>query len=166
MDTTLLNPKGAQEEFISPDRIRNWHNHRPFIVGGLIGIRAEAWDRIGGFTTSLRSAEDVDFSWRAHERGVSMGMAGDAVLHFRRPTRPWANFLKARSYGRSSVWLYLEHRPRGQPRLSLKVDLHNLRLALRDLVHRGPLWWWRVAYRLGLIEGRLEESLRRRVWYP
>jgi len=46
------------------------------------------------------------------------------------------------------------------------VDLHNLRLVLHDLLHREELWWWRVSYRLGLIEGRLEECARQRVWYP
>lgn len=166
MDTVRLNALGAQEEYVSPDRIRMWYGYLPHIGGGLTGIRAEAWDRIGGISPSLRVSEDIDFTWRASRAGVSMGMAPDAVLHYRRPTRAWPNFLKGRSYGRSSVWLYQLHRTEGQPRISLMVDLHNLRLVLHDLLHREELWWWRVSYRLGLIEGRLEECARQRVWYP
>ena len=166
IDTTTLNPPGMQEEYLSPNRIGTWFEFLPYIGGGLMGIRASTWDRLGGFATDLLSLEDVEFTWRASLDGVTLGMAPSAVLHFRRPTSVWKNFRKARSYARGSVVLYHRYRSKGQPRISILVDAHNIRLAIREFTHHAPRWRWRLMYRLGLVEGRLEESLRRRVWYP
>lgn len=165
MDTTLLNAPGMQQEYISPDEIKTILGFLPYMGGGIIGIRSSVWERIGDFATDLVSAEDVDFSWRAHLLGVTTSLVPGAVLHYRRPQDAWSNFLKSRSYGRAHVWLFERYRALGQPRLSIRVELHHIKLALLEVIRHEAHWKWRMAWHLGLVEGRLEESIRRRTWY-
>lgn len=138
----------------------------PSFNGASMGVRAVVYDAVGGFDTSLRSAEDVDFSWRVQEAGFRAAVVPEARLIYRRPTTPRDNFLKARSYGRSHVWLFERHRSFGQPRLRLRDEAKHVAEAVSEAIHHEPHWGWRAAWHLGLVEGRLEESLRRRVWYP
>jgi glycosyltransferase involved in cell wall biosynthesis len=166
LDLTLLNPPWAQDELLTPDRLTVFLDYLPYIPGALIGVRASSWQRIGDFDGDLLSAEDVDFTWRAHRLGVTMGMAPGAVLHYRRPTNAIENFRKARSYGRAHVWLFLRYRSLGQPRLSVRAELYLIKQAMGEMVRREGPWQWRMGWRLGLVEGHLEESIRRRVWYP
>lgn len=166
VDTTLLNPPWAREELLPPDRITVFLNYLPYIPGSLIGIRASAWDKIGGFATDFQSAEDVDFTWRAQWAGITTGMASGAVLHFRRPLGAWGNFRRARYYARAHVQLYLRYRPLGQPRLGVPEEFRLVKESLGELIRHERYWQWRIGWNLGLVEGHLEESLRNRVWYP
>ncbi len=165
LDTTLFNP-WDQGESLPTDRLVVYLDYLPYIPGALLGVRASAWQRIGEYPTDLMVAEDVDWTWRAHRLGITMGLAPGAVLHYRRPQGAWDNFRKARSYGRAHVWLYLRYRHLGQPRRRVAVELDHMRRALGEFIRHEDHWQWRVAWRLGLVEGRLEESLRSRVWYP
>lgn len=166
LDTTRLNPPWAQGALLPSGGIAVFLDFLPYVPGALIGIRASACERVGPFETGLSSAEDVDFTWRAYRLGMSPAVAEGAVLHFRRPPDAWGNFAKARSYNRSHVWLYLRYRPLGMRRRSLLEAAGQLKAALAELARREDHWQWRMAWELGALVGRLEESARQRTWYP
>lgn len=165
IDMTYFNPWDLGEKRPS-DQMITYLDYRPYIMGAILGVRASTWRRIGNFDTTLSSAEDVDFTWRASEMGVTMAMAPGALMRYRRPRTAGQNFRKARSYGRAHVALFVLHRELGQPRKRIRPELRHLKDALSELVHRQDHWQWRAAWNVGLVAGRLEESLRRRVWYP
>lgn len=165
-DTSRLNPPWARAEVVPPDRLTEILGFRAYIPGGLIGMRASACRRVGAFSPDFPVAEDIDFTWRAQLLGVTTGVAPDAVLHLRRVPDAWGNFRKARGYARGFVWLYQRYRDLGQPRRSLGEVAGHLRWMLTDAGQGGEHWQWRFAWWAGQLEGRLEESLRQRVWYP
>lgn len=166
IDTTALNPPWAHGELLPPGRIAVFLDFLPYIPGGLVAIRASAAARIGPFDTDLPLGEDVDYTWRAHLCGLSAGLAPGAVLHVGRPRDAWGNFQKARGYGRSHVWLYTRYRSIGMPRRSLRSALGQCKLAAMEVLAHEDHWPWRMAWELGAVAGRLEESVRHRVWFP
>ena len=165
-DTVRLNPPWARDEITPPDRLVDILGFRTYIPGGLIGIRASACRRVGEFATELPIGEDIDFTWRAQLLGVRMGVAPDAILHLRRVPDAWGNFRKARSYARAFVWLYQRYRDLGQPRRSLGEVGGHVRWMVTEALRGSDHWQWHLAWWAGQLEGRLEESLRQRVWYP
>lgn len=165
-DTSWLNPPWARMAFVPEDRLVDILDFKVYVPGGLIGIRADACRRVGAFAADLPIGEDVDFTWRAQLLGITTGVAPDAVLHFRRPPDAWGNFRKARSYARAFVWLYQRYRDLGQPRRSLGALAGHLEWTVKDALQGGDHWQWRFAWWSGQLEGRLEESLRQRVWFP
>ena len=166
VDTTRLNPSWLHEELLPGDRLVRYLDFQIYIPGSLIGIRRETFEHIGPFDPAQAGGEDVNFVWRAQLLGVDTGLAPGAVLQFRRPLRPLDAFRKARGYGRSHVRLYVKYGALGQPRRSTRRTLLHVKWMVGELIRRKPHWQWRFAWDVGAIEGRLEESLRQRVWYP
>lgn len=164
VDLDRFNPWG-QGQYLPSDQLVPFLDFLPVFSGCATGVRATAWDEVGGFDETLMSAEDLDFSWRVQLAGGSVGVATDAVLHYRRPPTTWGNFQKARSYGRSHVWLYQRFRQHGQPYRGLRVPLAHVKRALIESLQHRDHWLWRAAWHLGLVEGRIEESIRQRTWY-
>ncbi|HEX2267549.1 MAG TPA: glycosyltransferase, partial [Actinomycetota bacterium] len=82
----------------------------PWAYGCTLGVRRTTFERLGGFAEDLGTfaAEDVDFCWRAHERGVVLTFVGDAVLHYRYPTTLRGFFRQGSAYGFAA----LRRRPR------------------------------------------------------
>lgn len=69
----------------------------------------EVLHALGGFDTELRSAEDLDYEWRLHERGWELGYHPAALVwHHRRPERR-AYLRQQRSYGRGQAQLERRH---------------------------------------------------------
>lgn len=163
-DFTLLNPPWTVHEAWDDEHLTTFLGYLPYIPGGLLGVRAATWDRLGGFDTGLQ-ADDVDFSWRAGLQGARLGLAPDALLHVRRPASPSEELRKSRGYGRSHVQLFVKFKPQGMPRRSLRSEVGHLWFGLRPLVRRDPHWRWHAAWHWGLVAGRLEGSLRCRTWY-
>lgn len=166
LDTARLNPPWARQQLLPDDRLAVHLGFLPYIPGGMLAIRADACSRVGPFSAEVLVADDVDFSWRAHLLGLRAGVVPGAVLHYRRPAGARECFRKARGYGRSHVALYVRYRARGQPRRTIRQLGAQLLSALGEVYHHEEHWTWRLAWEIGPIVGRLEESLRRRVWYP
>lgn len=166
IDTKRLNPVWARAEIAPADRLVLLLGFRIYVPGALIGIRSSACERIGGFATDLSMGEDVDFTWRAQLLGITTGLAPDAILHFRRPPDAWGNFRRARRYGRAFVRMYVRYRDLGQPRRGLGEFVGYVRWMLTEALRGGDHWQWTFAWWAGHLEGRLEESLRQRVWFP
>ena len=98
-----------QEAFLARDK--------PFAVTANLLVRRAAWDQVGGFR-EVRSAGDVDFSWRLADAGWEIGYRPEAVVEHRHRGR-LGDFLRQRvRYGGGAAWLQQEHpgaRPAPRP---------------------------------------------------
>ncbi len=103
----------------------------------------EVLHALGGFDTELRSAEDLDYEWRLHERGWELGYHPAALVwHHRRPERR-AYLRQQRSYGRGQAQLERRHPerfPKGR-------RWQQLGAAVRGASDRGAGTALPVAYR-------------------
>ncbi len=140
------------------------------IVVGAAGWQREVWDVLGGNDEDLDfSGEDHDMALRAHlELGIDPYFALDAVYHYRRRSGAGPTFHQAHRYGRAQVVLYERYgrgRP-GAPEPIARVVRQWLWLVRHALDARRPDRAAHWAWRAGIRVGRLQETLRRRVWYP
>jgi GT2 family glycosyltransferase len=83
----------------------------PWAYGCTLGVRRSTFERLGGFAEDLdaRAGEDVDFCWRAHERGVELRFVPDAVLHYRFPSTLRGLFRQGATYGFAGVMVEARH---------------------------------------------------------
>jgi hypothetical protein len=115
------------------------------------------------------TGEDFDMSIRAFLRcGVTPHFEPAAVCHIARRTGRRATFRQARRYGRASVVLF-ERYGRGRADRATELrralrDWASLALHVFDLRdgHKASRWMRRAGTRVG----RLEQSLRSRVFWP
>ena len=75
-----------------------------------LGIRADAFAKLGGFDERLQTGEDVDLCWRAQLAGFTFGRSHDAVVQSRQRDGLRAVFRQARSYGAGSRALKIKYR--------------------------------------------------------
>lgn len=141
----------------------------PVVSGGGLGCRRELWLRVDGSDESLRIGEDIDFSLRASRTAdVTAAFVEDATYHIRLHEGAAAAIRRGRLHGKAAAHLHRRHgldhgdRP-DPPGLLAKVWMgYVLRLPTLTTVERRTVY----AEQLGRRIGRLEGSLRERVWYP
>ncbi len=139
----------------------------PYTFGAALGVRRSVHDSIGGFDESFHEAgEDRDYCYRAQLAGTPLVLVPDAVVHYRHRQTALGMYRQARAYARSHVRLYRDYRHLGLGRppparavVSWALTPVKLLLALtaRD---RFASWMARLGWRVG----RLEASIRYRVW--
>jgi glycosyltransferase involved in cell wall biosynthesis len=166
IDRTTLNPWHASRELASNEGMPIYYNFRPALPGCVLGMRAALCEQIGPYDVTLMSAEDIDYCWRACALGARFGRNLDAIMYTRSPPTALDAFKKARSYGRSHVWLYERYRSEGMQRRSLRNAASPLRWSVTRAIRKEGPWGWAIAFDLGLLEGRAEESMRHRVYFP
>jgi len=139
----------------------------PFGMGCSLGFRREVFESLGGFREDATYCEDVDICWRAQLAGYTIQFVPDAVVHYRpRPTardmyRQHRNFACARAY------LYREFRSAGMRRQTEREALSEWWAVAKAIPRlRTPSERARWARRLGRCVGRVQGSVRYRVWYP
>jgi GT2 family glycosyltransferase len=87
-----------QEQFL-------FRNFRPFAATANLLVRRAIWRDLGGFAEGIRSAGDVDFSWRLLDSGRALEYAPEAsVQHSGRERLRGLIRQKAR-YGAGRAWL-------------------------------------------------------------
>lgn len=137
----------------------------PGMSGASFGCRRAAWQALGGFDTTLRTGEDLDFAWRAQENGHRFSQCGEAAVAYRVPAEPRAVMKKWFGYGRSQARLYRLHRQHGMPRQAPHRALARFGLLLltsyRLLGSGEPRqrWCMQTSRRLGRIRGSYDEHV-------
>jgi GT2 family glycosyltransferase len=167
IDVEQLNPPGLARRWgvMQADQPMTYHDFLPWVIGGAMGVRRETFERVDGFDTSMRVAEDTDFCWRAQlEAGAGIAFAPSAHISYRLRTAPKAAFRQARLWASWEVELYRRYLGRGlrPPGRQLRALLRWGRpLALLVRARRSEDVV--VAARsLGACVGRLEGSIRHR----
>ncbi|WP_433662840.1 glycosyltransferase [Nocardia sp. CA-128927] len=144
-------------------------HYLPYAHGNNAGYWRTAFDKVGGYDESLFGGDDVDISWRMQQAGLRFGHAAGALVAYRLRTTYRDTWRQALGYGRGAVDVYAKHRPLGCPRLPFHatwfsivlVVLHNPFIRLtRNRISRG-LW----TLHAGVLVGRIQGSLRHRVYY-
>jgi len=140
------------------------------VNGAGSAIERKLWERVGGNDEDLTdTGEDTDFSIRVQTVcGVVPVLADRAVYHYRQREGVRPSFGQGMAYGRAHVMLYVRHArgavDMGRERRRARRDWLWIitRLPYVLLPARRTAWARRAGIRIGRIQG----SLRRRVWLP
>jgi GT2 family glycosyltransferase len=141
--------------------------HRPYAVGANLGARAEVIADLEGFDRTFTiCSDDVDFSWRAQQRGYSIAFVPDAIVHYRLRDSVREMARQRHRYGAAEAALFRRHRADGLRRSPWSAWRHVLwYLASRSPVlvsrTRRGAWISVGAY----YSGRLRGAVRERVLY-
>lgn len=168
LDTAHLNPEWLRSRRgdIQSDGLTVLQNHLPFVAGAALGVRASAFDQVGGYNSAFINNQDVDLSWRLQYAGYEPGFVPDAVVHYRYRGDLRSIFRQERGYGRYSTLLYREHREHGLPRRRVRSTVRGwVELAMALFGAFTQPGRARLATRAGSVLGRLEGSWRYRVLY-
>jgi GT2 family glycosyltransferase len=93
----------------------------PFAFGGAMGVRRDAFEKVGRFDESIARADDVEFCWRLALTGIPLTFVPEAVVHYRLRPSVWATFAQNRLNGREGPCLFKRYRREGMPRRSAKA---------------------------------------------
>jgi glycosyltransferase involved in cell wall biosynthesis len=139
----------------------------PHAGGGTLGVKRALHLEVGGFDETLPVLHDTDYCWRLQLRGVTLHFVTDAVVHVRYRDTWRGVYQQARSYGAYNVLLYKLYRDRGMPAIDWRRGLKGWIGVVKGSVFlyrpSARLPW---ARRLGWVIGRLEGSIKHRVFAP
>jgi glycosyltransferase involved in cell wall biosynthesis len=138
----------------------------PFAFGTGLAVRRQVLESVGGWPSEYDSCEDMALSFRIQRSGVALASEPDALMHYRFRASLRSLFNQTRVWG---YYVALMHRDFGDefvPRRPLSLALSEWLGLVRDLVTaRSRAQLGRFAVRLGYSVGRLQASLRHRVFY-
>jgi glycosyltransferase involved in cell wall biosynthesis len=168
VDQQRLNPPVPLRELPSrPGLLESRPPWLPYMFGGALGIRRSLHEFVGGFDEKYRdSGEDRDYCYRVQLAGAPLVFVPEAVVYYRHRTGVLESYRQSRSYARGHVQLYREYRALGLRRPSVSRALVSWALTPPRLVpaltsrQRFTLWVSRLGWRIG----RVEASIRYRVW--
>jgi glycosyltransferase involved in cell wall biosynthesis len=131
-----------------------------------IGLRRSAFDRIGGFPEEFSGSQDIVFSWRAHQRGLTIVPVPAAVYLYRYRATLRGLFRQCRNWGTSNVLLYRTFRHAGMPPRTLRAAAAEWRDVLGGMARaRSKAQLAPFVTRLGYCAGRLAGSIKYRCLY-
>lgn len=155
METSVLNEGWRRKVRSLPQQVGLGSGGLPWAYGCTLGMTRHVFDEVGGFDTTLyRSAEDVDFCWRAAKAGIVLTLAPEALLHYRFPTTSLDLFRQGYHYGVGQTVVDAKHPDIAVRRPSPAVQTKILLQAAGYLaVGRAPAVRGRSAFRLGRVLG-------------
>jgi glycosyltransferase involved in cell wall biosynthesis len=131
-----------------------------------IGLRRDLFDMIGGFPEDFSGSQDIVFSWRAQQLGVTIAFIPEALYLYRYRATLRGLFRQCRNWGTSNVLLYRMFRTSGMPPRTMRVAVVEWRDVLREIVRaRSRAQLAPLVTRLGYCAGRLAGSFRYRCLY-
>jgi glycosyltransferase involved in cell wall biosynthesis len=144
-----------------------WSRFLPFAPGANFGVRASAFDALGGFDPSYsHGGDDVEFSWRLQLKGYTISFVPEAVVYYRERDGLREIARQFVHYGRQDPHLYRDFREFGVPPISVAQTISSYGYLL---VHAPRFWstphgrrqWVRsAARRLGRVRGSIEWRTR------
>ncbi len=169
LDRRFLTPPGARRAAleVATDLVP-WPGFWPFASGANCGVRADVFAELGGYDESYRGGgDDVDFSWRLHERGHELRFVGDAIVHYRERAGWRGAARQAYGYGRQDPRLYRRFARSGMPRSGWRQAARSW----AHLVVYAPRYWRTAPGRAQWVRsiarraGRIVGSVRLRTRY-
>lgn len=122
---------------LAPSWIENYwfeplrKNEKSYINGGNIIITRKAFERIGGFSESLETGEDVDFSGRAKKAGVRVELNPFLVVHHEGFPKDLRNFFRReRWHGKGDFITMAEFRKSRVAQVSLVIGFFSISFVL------------------------------------
>jgi GT2 family glycosyltransferase len=143
--------------------------HLPYASGCSLGLRRAVYERIGDPDEKCAASWDTDYCWRAHQAGIAIQFAPDAVIHYRLRTGYRDAYRQGLSWAKAHAVLNDKYAPRGVRITLLKRELRTLRdLARHGLAIFGALrsrgllraWFWGLGWSIGDVKGARYESAR------
>jgi glycosyltransferase involved in cell wall biosynthesis len=149
------------------DRLPEASGGPPFAPGANYAVRRQVVEALGGWDAAAHTAEDIDFSWRAHAAGFRLAFAPGALIAYRQRSCARDVARQAFDYGGARRRLQARHRGTIPPRRgpALRVLATGLRLSLSALARpwsrrRRLLWLRWVSYACGwALAGRFDSPL-------
>lgn len=145
------------------DRLPRILGRFSYVPAGNCGVRAGVFRSLGGWNEQFAGGmEDQEFSVRASLAGFSLGLAPNAVLHYRH-REDWRSFAKQQFlYAREGVRLYRQFKHVGLRRNRIRtvlVDWAWLLWHIPDAFREGTPradWLRKGATRVGRLVGSLK----------
>ncbi|MBX9147246.1 MULTISPECIES: glycosyltransferase [Rhodococcus] len=171
LETASINSSEVQSwRRIEPrEEPHSYTTYLPHAMGCNFGVWKSSYKAVGGCDENMRIGEDVDFSWRIQQAGMTFTYEPQALVAYRLRSGLKAAWRQTKAFGAADAFLYAKHRQHGFRRSSKKsvatqvVGLLLLNPILPQAVTRMPRGKW-VAH-TGLLIGRLTGSVRQRVIY-
>jgi glycosyltransferase involved in cell wall biosynthesis len=136
-------------------------------AGGSIGITRSVFQRVGGFPDDLPRMYDIAMSWEVQFAGTSLHYVPDALYRVRYRSSLLDLFRQGLAGASCAPLLYKRYRRAGMRRRSVGDVLRSwARLALHLSSARTKADLAPLAVRLGRELGRLNGSVRHRVFFP
>lgn len=169
LELASLNPEWVRDAHGEPwqqEGVGSWLGFLPSAGACNLGVTAELFADVGGFSADYAIVEDVAFTWRAQLQGVELAFVDSADLRYRYRTSLWALFRQTFYWGADLPLLYKEFRSAGMPARKADEAFRELKEVLasvwrsrskRELAH--------PVVRLGYLVGRLAGSVRHRILY-
>ena len=168
VDSTSLNAdwvRLAHGEPWQTDQVQVFFGFLP-ATGINVGLRRGLFDRIGGFPEDFSGSQDIVFSWRAQQLGVTLEFVPDAVYRYRYRDTLRGLFRQCRNWGTSNVRLYTLFRSAGMPPRPVRTAVAEWAAVLAGLMRaRNRSQLAPFAARLGYCVGRMVGSVRYRCLY-
>lgn len=148
----------------------------PFAQGNNFGMWRRVVEKIGYFDEELvGGGDDVDYSWRIQQAGMTLGHVPDAIVAYRVRTTLRASFRQGRNYGGSACLVTEKHAKLGCPNPShfLQIPAHLATIGFL-VIARNPwapnrltplpsgLWVHLIGRQYGALRMRLRLVTRRR----
>lgn len=144
------------------------HDFLPYAGGANCGMRADAFEELGGFNEEYRSGgEEPDLFWKAQLAGYSLAFAPKAIVHYRQRPSAIAVFRQSFRWGAEDPHLFRDFRDYGMPGPSWRKFRGRWIGLLMTLpgVLEGPESRRRWMRRAGRGLGRIVGSVRWRTLY-
>jgi cellulose synthase/poly-beta-1,6-N-acetylglucosamine synthase-like glycosyltransferase len=160
------------------------HPFLPYAEGANQAFRREVFDKIGLFDENLPLAQDADICWRMQlKTDYKIKPVFDAVVLHCQKITPRIIFEQRRRHGYSSVLIYEKYKKYRQGEIKTFKETYweyhsIIRRWLRLLVYKlkkrlkgadyepPPINEYQLLLETAYKIGRLEGSLKHRVWYP
>lgn len=173
---SLNSPEVASWSGVPAPEQRNDSFYLPWAQGNNFGMWRRVVDRVGYYDEDLTTGgDDVDYSWRIQQAGLTLGHVPDAVVAYRLRTTVRSSFRQGRNYGAAACVVARKHRTRGCPNPSpaVQIPAHLASIAFLVCVRNpwlprrfGPtpkmLWAQHVGLQYGALMMRIRLLAPRR----
>jgi GT2 family glycosyltransferase len=169
IDLSVVNPPHVRRWRMVPDRdaLPTRYGFLPYAHGCNVAVWRDVWERSGGWDESIRAGcDDIEYAWRLQLAGHTLGVAPDAVVHYRLRDTLGGHARQSYGYHRNAGLLLRRFGGQGVRRSGPLAVAGELLQLLRPL----PAAPWSGTARALLVGrsaafwGRVRTSIEYRTW--